>query len=300
LFKEASRVVMFPPYSWDFKRTNDFYPFCRAASLEGKAITTGYFARRHTALVNDYENKLHADWSLGNLAENDKAIFIGKKEKLWRLQKLVDSGQLQCFEYEGYAVLVPPVLKNTLTYLKQLPNCRPLAFQSENVTNFLEKNKNNTVFITVSEEATNKLDAETRLAFQKTGATEFAKLAYAGSYIGVLHKGHMLFEKVAGQGENIEKTWKIGEILNLNEIPTQSELRRNNIFFTFTKKLQLVSRGDVQNKMSKTIVGEKDYSPFHRGLNFVVVNDKFEVIESTYFDTYGETNHTIFHRNTDY
>ena len=104
----------------------------------------------------------------------------------------------------------------------------------------------------------------------------------------------MLFEKVAGQGENIEKTWKIGEILSLSEIPTQSGRQRNNIFFTFTKKLQLVSQGDVQNKMSKTLVDEKEYSLFHRGLNFVVVNDKFQVIETTYIDTYDETSHAFF------
>jgi hypothetical protein len=283
LFKEASRVVMFPPYSWDFKRTNDFYPFCRAASLEGKAITTGYFARRHTALVKDYETKLYTDWALGNLTENDKAIFIGKKEKLWRLQKLVASGQLQCFEYEGYAVLVPPVLKNTLAYLKQLPNCRPLAFQSESVAEFLEKNKNNTVFITVSEEATYKLDTLTKRAFQKMGATEFAKLGYAGSYMGIFHKGKMLFEKVSGQGENIEKSWKIGETL-----------RGGNSLFTFTENVKLVSRGDVLHKMSKTVIGDKEHSPFRRGLNLVVVDDKFRVIETSYFDTYEETIHALF------
>lgn len=283
LFREADRVVMFPLYSWDFRKTNDFYPFCRAASEEGKAITTGYFARRHTALVNDYEKKCYAEWDMSSLGENEKAIFVGKKQKLWRFQKLVASGQLQCFEYDGYAVLVPPVLKNTLEYISKLPDCRPLAFTSENVTDFLEKHKNNTVFVTVSEEATHKLDAPTREAFQKTGAKEFAKLGFAGSYIGIVHKGETLFEQVAGQGESLEKTWEKGNLL-----------RGGNTVFNISKKLQLTSWGDVAHKMSKTLIDGKEYSPYHRGLNFVVVNDKFEVIESTYFDTFEETYHAVF------
>jgi Family of unknown function (DUF6311) len=283
LFREASRVIVFPPYSWDFIKTNDFYPFCRAASEEGKAINTGYFARRHSVLVKDYENKLYADWASGTLGDNDKAIYIGKKEKLWRFQKLVSSGQLLSFEYEGYAILVPPVLKNTLAYMAQLPTCRPLSFVGENVAGFLEKNAKNTVFITVSEEATYKLDDQTRAVFQKTGSSAFAKLTYAGSYMGIVHKGKMVFEQVAGQGENIDHTWQVGEIL-----------RGSTETFKIDKKIQLTSCGDVGHKMSKTLIDGKEYSPYQRGLNFVVVNDKFEVIETTYFDTYEETSHATF------
>ena len=291
LFREASRVVMFPLYSWDFRKTNDFYPFCRAASEENKAITTGYFARRHTALVNEYETQCYAEWEMGRLGENDKAIFVGKKQKLWRFQKLVSSGQLQCFEYDGYAVLVPPVLKNTLAHIALLPDCRPLAFTSENVSDFLEKHTNNTVFVTVSEEATFKLDSQTRQAFQKTQAPEFEKLGFAGSYMSIIHKGKTLFEQVAGQGENVEKIWEKGNLLM--EHPDKVG-RGGNRVLNISKKLQLTSRGDVAHKMSKTLIDGKEYSPYHRGLNFVVVNDKFEVIEASYFDTFEETYHAVF------
>jgi Family of unknown function (DUF6311) len=283
LFREASRVIMFTPYAWDFKKSNDFYPFCRAASEEGKAITTGYFARRHAALVKDYENKLYKDWSENRLSENDKAIFVGSKNKLWHFQKLVESGQLQCFEYEGYAILVPPALTNTLNQLSKLQNCKPLPFYTEGVADFLQKHSKNTIFVTVSEEATYKLDHPTREAFKKTGATAFAKLGFAGSYMSIIHKGKTLFEQVAGQGIAIEKTFEKGEIL-----------RGANAALSIDKKLQLASCGDVAHKMSKTLLDGKEYSLYKRGINFVAVNDKLELIESTYFDTYEETSHAVF------
>jgi hypothetical protein len=283
LFREASRVIVFPPYAWDFKRPNDFYPFCRAASEEGKAITTGYFARRHSTLVEKYKNRLYTEWETASLGENDKALFLGSKAKVWHFDKLVSSGQLQCFEYQGYAVLVPPLLKNTLNHIATSPDFKPLPFYKEDVAEFLQKHEKNTIFVTVSEEATFKLDARSREAFQKTGATEFTKLTFAGSYIGIIHKGKMLFEQVAGQGENIEKTWEKGEIL-----------RGGKIAFNISEKLNLISCGDVHHKMSKTLINGKEYSPYQRGLNFVVVNDKFEVIETSFFDTYEETSHAVF------
>ena len=282
IIAEAERVVILPLYAWNIKNENDFFLFSRAASEEQKGITTGYFARRNMVLIKEYERKAYKDWANGDMAENANAIFISRKDKMWNMKKLVDQGKLLSFEYDGYGVLVPPILKHTLDYLKNLPDCRPLPFDTEGVSDFIKKHADKTIFITASEEATYQLDSITRAAFFNTGSTEFAKLGFAGAYIGVMHKGKTVFE--AFNNDNVlEKTWKSGEIIT--SAPNILKINTN---------LTLASGGAYMGNRSKTIIGEKDYSPNKRGLNFVVVNDKFEVIETTNFDTYEETNHAIF------
>lgn len=282
IFREASRVITFPPYGWNFKVWTDFYPFCRAASEENKSITTGYFARRNALVTEKYTEKLFKDWANGDLAENDKAVYIGTKDKLWQFQKLISEGKLSAFEYDGYAVLVPPALKNTMAYMSKLPDCQPLSFELETVSNFMVKYSNSTIIISVCDEATNSLDSASRNAFAKVGALGFSKLAYRGSYIGIVQKGKTVFEAVNNE-KMVEKAFKMGEIL-----------RGGNAVLNIQKNVSLTSAGQTFGNVSKITVDEKDYSTNKRGINFVVLNDNFEVVRTAYFDTYVENTHAIF------
>jgi Family of unknown function (DUF6311) len=276
IMAEAEHIVTLPLYFWDIKSSYDFFTFSRAASEEKASITTGYFARRSNVVISAYQEKAYKDWAEGNIAENTNAVFIGRKEKLWRLDKLVKKGQLVPFEYDGYGVLVPPTLTKTLDYLRKLPDCRPLPFNTEGVSDFIKRHADKTIFVTVSEEATFKLDATTREAFQNTGSTEFSKLGFMGAYIGVIHKGKTVFEAVDNE-KMLEKTWKSTPILKGGS------------------PVELVSAGATMGRKSNTKINGKEYSPQKRGLNFVVVNDKLEVIETADFDTYEETTRAIFY-----
>jgi hypothetical protein len=276
IMAETEHIVTLPLYFWDIKSSYDFYFLSRAASEEQASITTGYYARRGKVITSAYQEKAYEDWVKGDIGENANALFIGRKEKLWRLDKLVKKGQLVPFEYDGYGVLVPPTLTKTLDYLKKLPDCRPLPFNTEGVSDFIKRHADKTIFVTVSEEATFKLDAATRTAFQNTGSTEFSKLGFMGAYIGVIHKGKTVFEAVDNE-KMLEKTWKSTPILKGGS------------------PVELVSAGATMGRKSNTKINGKEYSPQKRGLNFVVVNDKLEVIETADFDTYEETTRAIFY-----
>jgi hypothetical protein len=276
LFAEASRVIVFPPYDWNILRPMDMYTFSRAASENGKAITDGYYARRDHVLIRRYEKKLYDEWAINDLGENDNAIFVGNKKQLWRFDTLVKSGKLQCYTYQDYAVLIPPTLHNTRNYLEKKTDAQKLPFNTEGVVSIVEKYKNNTILIVAMEEAANKLDLETKAKFMDMGATELRNMAFAGAYICILHKGKAVFEQLDNQ-HIIEKKWDTHTIL-------KDTLGKP--VFTFKKPITLSSGGAYMGRSSKMMIGDKDHSPNKRGLNFVILNDAFEVIDVLDVDTY--------------
>ena len=282
MLSEASRLVTFPLYAWNIKSDNDFFFFSRLASEVGKGITTGYFARRNMPLTVEYEKKAYADWANGHLGENDKAVFIGDKLKMWRFKKLVEAGQLLPFEYEGYGVLVPSSLKKTVNFMKNLPKCRPAPFYTEGVAEVFKRHEKNTIFVTACEEASYQLDDTTRAAFKQTGAKNFDKMGFREAYMSVIYKGKTVFEAVDKE-KKLEKTFKFEDLARLFNQPM---LKGTTV--------TLVSGGGYMGKDSKTIINGKEHSPCKRGLNFVVVDDKCNVVEILNFDTYAENYHAIF------
>jgi hypothetical protein len=282
IFREADRIVTLPLHQWNFKEYGDFLIWARAASEEKKAITTGHYGRRNMPLLKNYETEQHSLWANGDLGENKNAIFIGMKEKLWRLGLSVAKGDLVPFEYDGYAVLVPSSKSTTLQYMNNLAGCRPLPFESETIADLLAKNKDKTVIVSAKDEATFSLDDKTKEAFAKTGATGFSKLGFRGAYVGIIHKGQAMYEDVNNDVQ-VKKDFKKGETL-----------KKDNITWVLKNDMQLASGGGLMGSLSEIKIDGKEYSLGKRGLNFVVLNDNFEVIDATYFDTYLETIHAIF------
>ena len=283
LFAEASRVIVFPPYDWNILHPMDMYTFARAAAENGKAITDGYYARRDHVLIRRYEKKLYDEWAVNDLGENDNAIFVGNKKQLWRFDTLVKSGKLLCYTYQDYAVLIPPTLPNTRAYLEKKTDAQKLPFNTEGVVSIVKKYKNNTILIVAMEEAANKLDLETKAFFMDMGATELRNMAFAGAYVCILYKGKMVFEQLDNQ-HIIEKKWETTTVL-------RDTLGKP--IFIFKKPITLSSGGAYMGRSSKMIIGDKDYSPNKRGLNFVILNDAFEVIDVLDVDTYEGTKRVI-------
>jgi hypothetical protein len=259
------------------------YTFARAAAENGKAITDGYYARRDHVLIRRYEKKLYDEWAVNDLGENGNAIFVGNKKQLWRFDTLVKSGKLQSYTYQDYAVLIPPTLHKTREYLEKKTDSQKLPFNTEGVVSIVQKYKSNTILIVAMEEAANKLDIETKARFMDMGATELRNMAFAGAYICILNKGKAVFELLDNQ-HIIERKWDINSVL-------KDTLGKP--IFTFKKPIMLSSGGAYMGRSSKMIIGDKDYSPNKRGLNFVILNDAFEVIDVLDIDTYEGAKRTI-------
>ncbi len=275
---ECERVIMYPSFLWHYKTFGDFYDFAHLAALNKKAINTGYFARSVWNLKWDWEKKLNASLEKNVLGEENKSIFICRKEDVGRFNPLVKSGQLKAFIYEDYPIFVPITLEKTIQYLSQLPDCQPFAFDTEGVVDFLKRHSDKLILTAAMDEASYKLCSEAKNYFKAMGSENIAQLGHYGSYIGIYYKNKLLFEKVDNKGA-VQEVFKIGQILR---------------GYALKKGLELHSAGATWGRTSSIKIDGKECSPNKIGLNFVALNEAFEVVETARFNTFDGCERVIF------
>ena len=275
---ECERVIMYPSFLWHYKTFGDFYDFAHLTALNKKAINTGYFARSVWNLKWEWEKKLNAALDKNTLGEENKSIFICRKEDVGRFNQLVKSGQLKAFIYEDYPIFVPVGLEKTIQYLLQLPDCQPFAFDTEGVVDFLKRHSDKLILTVAMDEASYKLCAEAKDYFKAMGSENIAQLGHYGSYIGIYYKNKLLFEKVDNKGA-VQEVFEKGEILR---------------GYLLKKNIELYSAGATWGRTSSMKVDGKEYSPNKIGLNFVALNDSFEVVEMARFNTFDGCERVIF------
>jgi hypothetical protein len=269
---EAERLVMIPPYIWNYKSDNDYIHFARVAALNHQSITTGYLARPDWEAHVLYEKKTLAALDKGSLGNELNSIFIGSKNTVRKLQKATQSGQMKTFIFEEYAIGVPLKMEKTIKLLTELGNATPANFDTEGLAEFLEKNKNETILAVAKDDAYWRLCDEAKAQFRKMGS-DISKLTLHGSMVAVFDKGKLVFEKIMPEEGNIIQKFKKGSVLS---------------GFSFKTDLELHSAGSIAGNFGKIIINGKDYSMAQRGFNLVVVDKNFKVLKRAYFDTFDD------------
>ena len=289
---ECERVIMYPSFLWHYKTFGDFYDFAHLAALNNKAINTGYFARSVWNLKWEWEKKLNAALDKNTLGEENKSIFICRKEDVGRFNSLVKSGQLKAFIYEDYPIFVPITLEKTIQYLSQLPDCQPFVFDTEGVVDFLKRHSDKLILTVAMDEASYKLCSEAKDYFKAMGSENIAQLGHYGSYIGVYYKNKLLFEKVDNKGA-VQETFK-KEPMSLRDTNVTERNVADSWGFVLKKDIELYSAGATWGRTSSIKIDGKEYSPNKIGLNFVVLNQAFEVVETARFNTFDGCERVIF------
>lgn len=270
IMAECERVIVYPPYLWHYKNYGDFYDFSHLAALNKKAISTGYYARSVWDLKRKWEKNLNDTLDKGNLGDEKNSLFICRIEDIGRFNKLVKQGVLKSFIYEDYIIFTPLTLPKTIQYLSELPNCQPFDFNTEGITDFLKRHTQSTIMVAAMDEASYKLCSEAKDYFKSMGSENIAQLGHWGSYIGIYSKNKLVFEKVDNKGA-VTESWHKGD-----------EIKG----FIIEKNLTLHSAGATWGRTSSIKIANKEWSPNKIGLNFVALNDKWEVIEAVRFNTF--------------
>ncbi len=269
---EANRIVMLPPYSWNYNSGSDYFHFAHLTALRHQDITTGYLARPDAKAHGVYEKKVFANLERGDLEGEELSIFIAGKRYFPKLKKLVDKGQVKAFEYQGYAVAVPIKFEKTIQYLSQLPNCQSLRFETPDLTAFLKQHSTNKIILAVvRDEASERLCDDAKKQFISMGV-DIVKLGFRGSFAAIIIDGKSVFSGIEN-GKAVFKTVKKGDIL------------RGPVFL---KNIDLQSAGGLAGNFGKILIDGKDYSLASRGFNFVVLDKQFNVLKTAYFDTYDD------------
>ncbi len=280
IYDEAKKLIMYPPYSWNYKNEGDFYGFAYHTSELGIPISTGYYARPNFLLRNIWTNSFNAALDSGKLFDAQNAIVVSKMNEVGRFEKVCSNKLLQSFECNGYAVLVPPSLKQTIQFLKSSSEVKPLKFRTELFSNFLKRNSANTVFLAVFDEATNRLTLAEKQYLQKMGSHIPDSLRYTGSYIGIIHQDKFIFEQFRF-GRAAESAFKVNDRIG---------------DYTFPRNITLMSKGSSIGFDCSINIANQEFAPRMQGLNCVSIDAQGNVLEAVQFNTYLSSERVVFEK----
>jgi hypothetical protein len=269
IIQNIDRLVLYPPYGWSYQHYLDYVHFSMLAVEQHKAITTGYLARVVKDSTEAYSNRLNESLSKGAWEGNDKSLIITGLQFQPYVEKLQKSGKGTFFLLDNYIVIVPTQRKDLLSKMAQHAEIKPFRIETESIQDFLNRNVNNTVLAAIRDEGTKNLCDEAKQYLGKMGSN-IQKLGFRGSYLAIFHQNRLIFEEI--DNTNLLKHhFKQGEKLqSLN----------------FLLDIQMESAGALSGNIANIQVGEKQEAKNKRGINFVVLDKNFKLLESTCFDTF--------------
>jgi hypothetical protein len=275
LIQNVDKIIMYPPYERNYDHHGDFMYFAHEAFLNKKAITAGHLARFDEQVRKDYDAYLNQLIDNDELEKEGKFFIVTTREYMAKFDALVEKGSVKILNMDNYIVLIPKHMTALQAYVQE--NQSDQAFQKpveESLESFFIRHQYHTVIMVAKDEASRHLCEQAKSLLREAGS-KIDDLKYRGSYVGILHKRKMAYE-------NIGNEKFIGRLFN------QGHWEKH---FIFKKEMYIESSGIENGNTAKIHIEGRDYSLRERGLNIIVVNDEFEVLETTVFDTFEKCSH---------
>ncbi len=272
LTQNVDRLVLYPPYSWTYQHYLDYIPFSLLAVENHKPITTGYLARSLQGLKDKFTNHLNENLSKGEWDGTDKSLIITGLAFQPYVEKLQQTGKGAFFILDNYLLIAPTHHQDLLQKIAAHPEIKPFHIETESIQDFLNRNAKNTVLAAIRDEGTKNLCVEAKQYLGKMGSN-IQKLGFRGSYLAIFHQNQLIFEQLDDKNL-LKRSFKKGESLKS---------------LHFLANVEMESAGAESGNIAKIQVGttvEKNEAKNTRGINFVVLDPNFKVIETTCFDTF--------------
>ena len=153
----------------------------------------------------------------------------------------------------------------------------------EEYLNTILQDDDNTIFITVRDDASGALTEEQKVAFEKIGLMQFKFIGYPKAYIAIIDGGKVVYEKLE---ENMDGTDEEKQ-KNADKLEFEGILSDGSTYY-------LMSSGFYAENKSSCIINGEEQSTNHRGLNIVVYNKKtHNIVDTTYFDTWASSSRSM-------
>jgi hypothetical protein len=269
LTKDVDKLVMYPAYGWTYQHYLDYMHFALVAVENKKAITTGYLARGLNGLKNQYSQRMNDSFDKGELGDAHNSLIVSSLNSADGLLELQTSGKVTLFLLDNYLVAIPTHRADLLEKVKKYAAIQPFKIELQTLDSFLMARQDKTILIAAKDEASQNLCASAKQYFEKLGSN-IQKLGFRSSYLGILHKGQLISEQIE-QNQLLQQKFSTGQQL------------KNLVFL---KSVEMESAGAESANIAKIIIDNTDFCPNHRGLNLVVLDSTFRVVENVYFDTY--------------
>ncbi len=266
--KEADRIVSYPPYEWTYKEYLDYGWFAKVASLNKKAITTGYLARPDMSVIMGYADTLNARLAKGELGDEARSIFIVQKKMMHIFEPLRKKGLVKEFMYEGYGVVVPLRLEKTIAFMETLDKAAPFDQDLIGFKDFLIEHENEVVVMVSKGPVQKGLCWELTDYMQKMGS-RIDTLPKEGLYTGMLYHKKLLIEKISADPALTVRI-AAGSVLNGFLVPAPIELKAVSV---------------ATDKNAAIKIGNQAIDLRGPGMHALVFNEQLELQEQTTFNT---------------
>ena len=270
LSANSDKMIMYPPFVRNYDHHGDFMYFAHQQFLQNKKITAGHLARFDENIRKEYTDQLNQRIQNDELEKEGDAFIVTTRAHEETFKSLVEKGRLRMWNMDNYLVYLPAHRYELIQKLDALQSDRSFDEpKEESMDSFLIRNQDHIILMTARDEASRHLCDEVK-ARLKAGGSKIDQLEYRGSYYSIFSQGKMIFETI-GNKQFVSRRFAVGE-----------EIRG----LRFKKEIYLESAGMDYGNRAKIIVDGRDYSLRERGLNIVVLNAEFNVIEVTAFDTF--------------
>ena len=169
-----------------------------------------------------------------------------------------------------------------------------------------------TLLISVRDDGANRLLQTQRDAFAQLGLNQLAELSYRSAYLGVVENGQVVYEESLPAEEtqqSARSTAGMDNDLDTVETDLEKELLKKQMESEESRDeagpleyhgrlsdgtpYTLTSGGAATGDLSSCVINDAEYSKNHRGLNFVVYDNRnSRVVDKVYFDTCMYTSRT--------
>ncbi len=257
LCEQADKIMTVPLYHENIVHDGDYIHWMYLAKKHNLAIVQGFYARV------DYNKVIELQWQVPDsiyrgVYDVSNEIFVIKEENGIYFTDYVKDGRLDGAMLGEYQVL----------WDSQMTGDLESNVKVRELSEFITENKEKTIILSVKDDATTKLDETTKEVLRNMDSS-IDSLNYRDSYVSIIHHGKIIQEEMSS--DSIQWNLNVGDKINGLEI---------------IKDLSIHSAGNKSGNKSSIIINGNEKSQNQRGLNLVVLNNKFEIEKVEYFDTY--------------
>ncbi len=272
VFKEADLAINYPLYEYGLINDSDFIFWASIAAKEKCPITTGWLPRFDKTKRSAFKEATEKNIKQQNIDTYQNDVFITNRSHLKDFDKLIRSGKLFVYQVDRVYLLVPAENIHLNEWLVNRSSLDSYHYETETVQDFFERNKQHTIIMAARDY---KHVCEMTINEEWGVNLDIPDLERSGSFLAVL-KDQLLLHFEASNTEQLILDFTNGGSLGSIKFPAPSYFK---------------SSGTAMENRTYLLLDGKEHSLNQSGLNLLVIDDSYKVIESTYFENNVNCSH---------
>ncbi len=270
LASQFETLAVIPAFERTTAHRGDYAEFVYLAAGAGKKVTTGAVARDPLGLAGA-KQRLQVEALQG--PRNKGRVYIFSAVAFAERYASQLAPGLRCYTLNAYVACYSDKVEAIGGLGPEIDpsSYAPQGYRRVKLADYLETYRNQTIVIVAKKGIGNLSSRVSRLLFRGASTPPFPR---DGSYAAVIRQGYVSFD-TSSPDKAVEETWQAGDVLGTGtealEVP---------------KSLKVFSVGIPLARAANVTVDGRKLLASQRGLNIVVLDDKFRIVSKAAFDTF--------------